>query len=128
MYDNLVFLGAPWVLRENSHIVIDFVIVRFSERARHNVSIVMHVLAVLLCAFLFWQAADYTYEVWRKGMATPYPIVFPLVYMYILMPLGFIFLTIEFIIQTWELVSKKGRGAFCFRKGEAAVEMKTMDM
>ena len=128
MYDNLVFLSAAWVLRENSHIVIDFVIVRFSERARHNVSIVMHVLAVLLCAFLFWQAADYTYEVWRKGMATPYPIVFPLVYLYFLMPLGFFFLTVEFLVQTWEKVSNKRRGVFYLREGEASTGLKTIDM
>jgi TRAP-type C4-dicarboxylate transport system permease small subunit len=88
----------------------------------------MHVLAVLLCAFLFWQAADYTYEVWRKGMATPYPIVFPLVYLYFLMPLGFFFLTVEFLVQTWEKVSNKRRGVFYLREGEASTGLKTIDM
>ena len=84
----VTFLSAAWVLREGSHIVIDFVTAKFSERTRPIVSIAIHVLAVLLCAFLFWQAADYI-----RGLAQGHGHALPdrvsLVYLYFLMPLIF---------------------------------------
>ena len=83
----VTFLSAAWVLREGSHVVIDFVTAKFGERTRHIVSIPIHTGCPVVC-FPFLASRRLYIQVWRKGMATP-TIVFSLVYLYFLMPLGF---------------------------------------
>lgn len=109
----ITMLGAAWVLREKSHISVTFLVERFSRRLRIILSIILKTLGLFTCVFLIYVTGSYIIkEVWSTRMLTDYPIQFPLAYLMIIMPAGWLFLAVEFLIQLGsEIKSIKERGA-----------------
>ncbi len=98
----VTFLGAAWVLSQKAHISVTFMTDKFGERVRAVNSAIMKLLGFGFCCFLLYATGDYVINnVWAEGMSTDYPIRFPLVYLMIFMPIGWLFMVIEFLIQTW---------------------------
>ncbi|HED24000.1 MAG TPA: TRAP transporter small permease [Firmicutes bacterium] len=102
----VTFLGAGWVLRQDSHISIDFLVERFSERPRLIIKIIMYILGCGLSIFLLYLGWKYTGEAWVQGKSTDYPTLFPLAYLLVLIPIGWFFMAVEFIIQIVGLFKK----------------------
>lgn len=93
-------LGAAWVQRQESHITVDFVINKFSNRARTIRGIILHIYGFVLCGFLFYLTGSYFLSAWSTGVVTDYPIIFPRAYIIVFLPIGWFFLCLEFLIQS----------------------------
>ena len=105
----VTFLGAAYVLRDDSHITIDFVVERLPEKVRKINKIIMYIIGCGLCIFLLLQTWNYTADAWAKGMSTDYPIRVPLAYLLVLMPIGWLFMAIEFLVQVGRLIKDFGK-------------------
>lgn len=49
-----VFLGAPWVLRENAHIRVDFVSAFMGPAGRRRMGIIVNVIGLTVCLILVY--------------------------------------------------------------------------
>ncbi len=108
----VTFLGAAWVLSLKAHISVTFMTDKFSDRTRAINSVIMKLLGFAFCCFLLYATGDYVINnVWAEGMSTDYPIRFPLVYLMIFMPIGWLFMVIEFLIQAWKEIKDLFKGS-----------------
>jgi TRAP-type C4-dicarboxylate transport system permease small subunit len=107
----ITMLGAAWVLREKSHISVTFLVDKFSKRVRTILNVILKLLGSVTCIFLMYVTGNYIInEVWATRMLTDYPIRFPLAYLMIIMPVGWLFLAIEFLIQLGPEISNVRKG------------------
>lgn len=100
----VTLLAAAWVLRERSHIVVDFAVGNLKEHRRQAVNVVMWLFATVLSAFLFYLSVLYVGSIWARGEVTSYPLMLPKTPLVMVMVVGWAFLTVEFAIQAWEQI------------------------
>lgn len=93
----VVFLAAPWVLREEEHIKMDIVVDRVPPRLRRWLGIATSLAGAAICAVMTWYGIlvewdlyvrnlDFAHE-WQVRQYAVYPVI----------PIGFLLLTIEFL-------------------------------
>jgi C4-dicarboxylate transporter, DctQ subunit len=97
----VTFLTAAWVLREGGHVTVDLVVVRLKGRMRRFVDTLALLIAAALSAFLAYQAGIHTATAWARGDIIGYPLMIPRGPLLIVMPVGWFFLTLQFLIQAW---------------------------
>ncbi len=95
----ITFLSAGWVLRENAHVVVDFFVSKFQDTVRRNLDLVVFFMSFILCCFLFFESTQYAISALQRGHMTTYPLKIPTFYLLIVMPIGWLTLGIEFLLQ-----------------------------
>ncbi|NLP37325.1 MAG: TRAP transporter small permease [Firmicutes bacterium] len=96
----VTFLCAAWVLRDNAHLSVTFIIDKFSKRHRAVHDLILKILGFIVCVFLFSITAHYLVNnVIATKISTEYPIRFPLAYIYIWMPIGWLVIVVEYLLQ-----------------------------
>ncbi|NLM52050.1 MAG: TRAP transporter small permease [Firmicutes bacterium] len=99
----VTFFAAAWVLREKSHLSVTFVIDNFKQRTRAIHDLILKIIGFLISVFLLYITAHYLVNsVIATGMSTEYPIRFPLAYIFVWMPVGWLFMVIEYLLQIWQ--------------------------
>jgi len=108
----VTFLAAGWVLRQNAHIVVDFITVKIKENVRQYLDLFVFLLCIAACIFLFLESSDYVINAWERKLTTNYPLKVQKAYILFVMPLGWFTLLLEFIVQTWKKIAalKSGNG------------------
>ncbi len=106
----ITFLGAPWVLRENGHIAIELVVERLPPRARAATRIASDALGTAVCAVLFYYACRAFWRSYSSGNLVYETFVFPEWYLYVLAPVIFFILLLQFLVRLWGPAPEPGQG------------------
>jgi len=90
-------LGAAWVLRRDEHVTVDLLLGHVGERTRRNLLVLSSLLGAAVCLLV---AVLGTFEVINsieRGIRIPAEIEMPRAVDLIVIPIGFLFLGIQFL-------------------------------
>lgn len=93
----ITFLGAPWVLREQGHIVVDLLLQNLSPEKRMKVDRVGHVVCAIVCAALTYVAFRVLLRSYQSGVTKQESFVFPEWWLMSVAPPVFLMLMVIFI-------------------------------
>lgn len=73
----ITFFGAPWVLRERGHIVVDLLLQGMAPERRMKVERVGYVICTVVCAVLTYYACKVWWRSYETGIMVHETFVFP---------------------------------------------------
>jgi len=97
----IVFLATTWLLREKGHITTDIIYTHLNEKTKHYLDCIMLVIGGLACAIMVYFGVDYMHECITKGITDVRAVTIPKWTIFIIIPIGSIFLTIQFFRMAW---------------------------
>jgi TRAP-type C4-dicarboxylate transport system permease small subunit len=93
----ITFFGAPWVLREQGHIVVDLMLQNLSPKSRRSIERFAHVLGAIVCGVLTYFFTLQLVRSFQLGNLLYETFTFPEWYIYTVAPPTFLILTIIFV-------------------------------
>jgi C4-dicarboxylate transporter, DctQ subunit len=102
----IVFLGTTWLLREKGHITTDLIYTHLSDQTKRYLDCIMFVIGGLVCAFMVYFGTDYVRECIVKGVTDVRAVTIPKWIVFIIIPVGSIFLTLQFFRMAWDRLSE----------------------
>jgi TRAP-type C4-dicarboxylate transport system permease small subunit len=106
----MVFLSTTWLLREKGHITTDLVYEHLSEKTKWLLDVITFTLSGLACAVLFYYSAAYTYDSIIGGVTDVRAVTVPKWTVYIIIPIGSLFLIIQFFRMAGSRLSELRAG------------------
>jgi len=103
----VAFLCAAELVAKGQHIDMDVLVTRLSNRVRKSVDILNAVVAFLFCVVLTWMGSITTLTTYRYGIYTSGDFHMPLWLIYIPIPLGSLFIGLEYMLRIIE-TAKRG--------------------
>jgi C4-dicarboxylate transporter, DctQ subunit len=97
----IVFLATTWLLREKGHITTDIIYTHLNEKTKRYLDYIMFIIGGLVCAVMVFFGVDYTYECIVKRVMDVRAVTIPKWIIFIIIPIGSIFLTIQFFRMAW---------------------------
>ena len=97
----IVFLGTTWLLREGGHITTDVVYVHLNEKGRRYLNLIMAVIGGLACALLLYLGIVHLCDCIIHGVTDVRAMTVPKSAVFIIIPIGSLFLTIQFFRIAW---------------------------
>jgi TRAP-type C4-dicarboxylate transport system permease small subunit len=102
----IVFLATTWLLRENGHITTDLIYTHLSEKAKRHLNCVMFVIGGLACAIMVYFGIAYMCECIIRGVTDVRAVTIPKWTVFIIIPIGSIFLTTQFFRMAWSRLTQ----------------------
>ena len=93
------FLGAALVLKEEGHIRVDLLINRFSPKNRTWVNIITSLIGGIVMLTYTWFGFQVTLDAFKRGTPSLESLKTPVFLILIIIPVGSLFFTIQFIRQ-----------------------------
>ncbi len=97
----IVFLGTTWLLREGGHITTDVIYVHLSDKGKTYLNLVMAVIGGLACAMLLYLGISHLCDCLLHGVTDVRAMTVPKSAVFIVIPIGSLFLTIQFFRIAW---------------------------
>ncbi|MBI2853951.1 MAG: TRAP transporter small permease [Chloroflexi bacterium] len=104
----ITFLGAAWLLRKEGHISLDLVLVRLKPDHQHVMNIVTSAVSAIICLALAWGSIQNTWFQYRMGYLTPTVWEIPMAPVTIIIPIGSLLLSIQFLRRAYREALKRG--------------------
>lgn len=101
-----VFVGAPFVQKNEQHLNVDLVIIHLPPRVREITLIVVSVISCILAAVLSWYAWPMWWEALVHNEHSESLWGPPLWIPYLFLPLGMTLLFMQYIVYIWRKISK----------------------
>ena len=89
-------LVAPWLLYRNEHVRLDVVLVLLPQRASLTLERVADVVGILICAVFVWYGSKLILDSSRLGSMVVKTLSIPEWWQYVLVPVSFFLLAVEF--------------------------------
>jgi TRAP-type C4-dicarboxylate transport system permease small subunit len=102
----LVYMGficAAELVRRGQHIDMSVLVTRLSKRTQKRVDVFDSVLVILFCAVLVWMGSKATLSTYKYGMYMAGEFHMPLWVIYIVIPLGALFVGLEYLLHIIEM-------------------------
>jgi C4-dicarboxylate transporter DctQ subunit len=103
----ICFLSVPYILREGRHVRVDALVQLLSPKSRWRVELMASILAMSFCALVVWKAAGVTLLNYQRGFRSASLVSLPLWIPYLIITLGFLILTLQYIVVIRELAGRK---------------------
>ena len=97
----IVFLGTTWLLREKGHITTDVIYVHLNEKTKHYLDLIMSIIGGLACAMLFYFGVVHMCDCIIHGVTDVRAITIPKSAIFVIIPIGSILLTTQFLRMAW---------------------------
>jgi C4-dicarboxylate transporter DctQ subunit len=97
----IVFLATTWLLREKAHITTDVIYTHLNEKSKNCLNFIMFVIGGLACAVMVYFGIDYMRECIIQRVTDVRAVTVPKWAIFIIIPIGSIFLTIQFFRMAW---------------------------
>jgi len=97
----IVFLGTTWLLREKGHITTDIIYTHLNEKTKRTLNGIMYIIGGLTCAAMVFLGVIHSYQCIAGGVTDVRAITVPKTAVFIIIPVGSIFLTIQFFRMAW---------------------------
>ena len=105
----ITFLGAAWVLRREEHVAIDLLVGVLSPRTRYRLHLLCSLLGAAICFCLVLFGTVEVITSLQRGIRIPAEIEIPRAINLAIIPLGCLFLGLQFVRRAW--LSMLGHGA-----------------
>ena len=102
----IVFLGTTWLLRQGGHITTDVIYIHLNEKSKRYLDFVMSVIGGLACALLLYLGMVHMWDCILHGVTDVRAMTVPKSAVFIIIPIGSIFLTIQFFRSAWNKLSE----------------------
>jgi C4-dicarboxylate transporter DctQ subunit len=109
----MTFLGAAWLLTKDGHVEMDIVVARFPQRTQLLIRAVMSWVGAAICLVMTYSGGDVAFDHLARGLHQPTPVEPPDFPLFAVIPLGFLFLSIQFMRRgytafvTWKASSTR---------------------
>lgn len=108
----ILFLATGWVLFEEAHVRVDIVLSHISPKSQRILNTVTSIAGAVACAVLFWFSLRATWEAFAAGEIIRKALTVPRGAIWIIMPIGSLLLTIQFMRRAWSFArSLKEKGS-----------------
>jgi TRAP-type C4-dicarboxylate transport system permease small subunit len=97
----IVFLATTYLLREKGHITTDVIYTHLNEKTKRYLDCIMFVIGGIACAVMVYFGINYTYECITKGVTDVRAVTIPKWIIFVIIPVGSIFLTVQFFRMAW---------------------------
>jgi TRAP-type C4-dicarboxylate transport system permease small subunit len=97
----IVFLGTTWLLREKGHITTDIIYTHLNEKAKRTLDCIMFIIGGLTCTAMVFLGVIHVCQCIAGGVTDVRAITVPKTAVFIIIPMGCIFLTIQFFRMAW---------------------------
>lgn len=98
----ITFFGAAWVLKREEHVSIELLTVRLGPKARRWLNIINSIVGAIICLVLTIYGSMEVIYSWQKGILIPAEIEIPRVVNLTVIPLGSLFLWIQFMRRAYQ--------------------------
>lgn len=105
-----VFLAAGYTQKEKNHIQVDLLILRLCRRDRMIIELLTSLLGILYVLILIWEGGKLALSSFMLGEVSPTILKVPVVIPRVLVPIGGLFLLLEFLANIFHLISDAQSG------------------
>ncbi len=105
----ITFLGTAWVLARDKHVSIDLLTRRFSQRKKSCFRLFHGILGTIVCLVFLWYGFWTTLGQFQRGVIDVQAVDVPKYLILIIIPLGFLFLVIQFMRQFFNTLKRFGK-------------------
>ena len=98
----IVFLSIAWVLKKKGHVTMDAVVKRLRPRLQALLSIISSIIGIIISWTLIWYGARITWSYFERGLREETILELPIAPILVIIPIGSLFLLIQFVRQTHE--------------------------
>lgn len=95
----MTFLGAGWVLRQDGHVRVDVLVNALGGRTRAIADLAAALVSFAVCALALFYTTKTTFGEYQSGVMTIQLLRFPRFWLLAFIPLGFLFLALEWLRQ-----------------------------
>lgn len=95
----MTFLCTAWVLKNDAHVNSDLLLVTLDPKYQALMNAATSILGAIICLVLFWFGAEVSWEKLQNGAYQPTAIQPPDFPIFIIIPIGFFLLFIQFLIR-----------------------------
>lgn len=96
----ITFLGTAWVLRKEGHVIVDVIVMRIPKTSRHMLDTVLSFLGIFMCILLAWYGVRVVLDFIQLGRPMSTVLMPPAWILYLIIPIGSLLLTVQFIRRT----------------------------
>lgn len=97
----IVFLSTTWLLREGGHITTDIIYSHLNGKVRRWLDFIMLAMSGVACIVMFYYGALHTFESITAHITDVRAVTIPKWTVFCIVPLGSLFLTIQFFRMAW---------------------------
>jgi TRAP-type C4-dicarboxylate transport system permease small subunit len=97
----IVFLATTWLLREGGHITTDIIYTHLNTRTKHTLDCIMCVIGGFACAMMVCFGIVHMWDCIINGVTDVRAVTVPKSAVFIIIPIGFILLTLQFFRMAW---------------------------
>lgn len=108
----LTFLGAAWVLSREEHVTIDILLGALPRPVQRGLIVANSLLCAAVCLLVFVYAVLEVSYSWSKGIMVASEIEIPRVASLAVIPVGLLFLWIQFLRRAWATFHNRPPGEF----------------
>jgi len=94
-------LATAWVLKGEKHVKIDIVLTRLKPRTQALLNTITSLLTSIACLLVTWYSAQVTWAFFQSGERLPTIMMPPKFVPYLIIPVGFAFLFVQFLRRAW---------------------------
>jgi len=102
----ITFLGTTWLLKRDGHVGIDFLVIRLKPKAQIILNSFNSVLCAIICGIVGCYSVLVVWYQFREGLTTPSVMELPLAPLYIIIPIAFFLLFIQFLRRAYGYITK----------------------
>ena len=105
----MTLLGAAWALKRGKHVSVDLITGRLSPRVRRYFEIGHGIMGIAVCGLLFWYSALVTWSQYKRWVVDVQVVDVPKCMILVVIPVGFLFLSIQFLRMALEGIKEAMR-------------------
>lgn len=102
----ICFFSIAFVQKEDKHVKVDIVTEKFSLKKRQILEIFTSLLCLFFCIIVGWKAATVSIMNFQRNFYSTSLISFPMWIPYMIISYGFMMLTLQFLVNIYNLVVK----------------------
>jgi TRAP-type C4-dicarboxylate transport system permease small subunit len=102
----ITFLVAAWLLKNDWHIRMDFILDKFKPEYQCVIDILLNILSMFISAMLVWFGTLAVFSLSQKGITLEGTLKIPRGPLIAVIPFGFLMLFIEFPRKIYEIVMR----------------------
>ncbi|MFC1869068.1 TRAP transporter small permease [Thermodesulfobacteriota bacterium] len=103
----LTFLGTAWVLSREGHVVMDLMISHMRPGSKSILNIITSIVGLAVCLLLTWYGVKVILDVYQRELLLSTILTPPAYLLFLIIPIGFFLLTVQFIRRTINLIIKR---------------------
>ena len=104
----VVFMSIGWVLKEDRHVAVSFVVDLLPRKVRLGMNVLTSVLTMAFLGILVWKGGKTAVTAYTGDYHSSSLLNFPMWIPYVLIPLGALVLSLQYLIKIGELIRSIG--------------------